>query len=208
MPEEAGTKLLDEFFASGKKMQFKRRQSVIQISDEPKFIYRIESGVISAFTYGESGNTVIHFLYKPGELFPVSQFYAPEKVVAGYSAFTDVSVYRKNFDEFLKYAKENSDVLWPIVRQQSIIYERIINLNIGPAKLRLVKWLMILCGRFGVNNGGHVDVNLPVTIQELADSIRLSRESTGKMLKELEKDGCVILGRQRLVVYPDKLRKT
>jgi CRP-like cAMP-binding protein len=87
------------------------------------------------------------------------------------------------------------------------VFDRIFNLNIVITEQRVADRLMTLGERFGDKEEGRFVIKFPLTIKELADMVNLSRETTGRVLTKFEERGLVIIGRQNIVIYPDKLSR-
>lgn len=78
------------------------------------------------------------------------------------------------------------------------------NLDLGSAEQPVAYRLITLGYRFGQLDvsGEFYRIRIVITIQELADMIRLSYETTGKVLADFEANGYIAYGRQKVVVYP------
>jgi len=48
---------------------------------------------------------------------------------------------------------------------------------------------------------------MPITLQDIASMVRLTRESVGKVMAELEREGCAHFGRRNIIVYPNRLQE-
>ena len=206
MDTSEATAILASFFASGNEFSFKRRSPIIHIHEHSKYVYWIMKGVVRAYSYSPGGDTVVHYLDKKGELFPLNQLFENASLEIGYAAFNDTIVQRKLFSELFTLLRDQPLTLMALLEQEGDVYDRIMTLNTNPAEKRLAKWLLNLCGQFGNAQDERVDIDLAATVQELADCVRLSRESAGKILHDLECDGSVIVGSQHIMIYPQRLR--
>jgi CRP-like cAMP-binding protein len=202
---EGANVLLNSFFDTGKDIHYGRREQIISINEQSKYVYWVKAGLVSAFSQGDQGNTVIYYLYKENEIFPLTQLFGSMLCNVGFAAFRNVTIKRKLSLDFLSFLDGEPRALLAVMTQQNMAYARILAVNNGSAEQRLINLLLILTTRFGIKNDDHIVINLNMTIQEFADNIRLSRESTGKIFKKLENDGAIIMGRQRLLVNREKL---
>jgi CRP-like cAMP-binding protein len=123
----------------------------------------------------------------------------------GFNAFTDATVLRKDVDDVIQFILDEPKCMYSLLDELTTSTERIATLNTGPAEQRIVKWLYTLMSRFGHLEDNHVVLSLGMTIQEFADGIRLSRESAGKILNNLENEGVIVMGHRRMIIYPEKL---
>lgn len=197
--------LLDTFFATGRELRFKRKEIIVQIGQKPESLYWLKSGTVKAFTYSEAGNEQVHHLFKEQEIFPFSFVINRKSTDVGFAAFTEATVLVKTIDETMEFLEKEPAAMAALLQQQSGIYDRLVNLNIIPSEPRVAQSIKNLADRFGEKEGSHITIRLPLTIQELSQNVRLSRESTGKILKSFEDAGAIVMSRRSLVVFPDKL---
>lgn len=198
---------LNEFFAGGKELKFKRREQIIPAGIETRHAYWIVSGIVNIYSYDHRYNTTVHARYKESQIFPLSRILKTGIPGIGVSAFTDVVVRRREIGEFREFLNSHSEAMPVLVNQQSGCFEKIYMLNTDGAELRLAKWLSMFAENFGERQDGHLMVNHPITIQEVADTVRLSRESTGKILARFEDLKLISFGRKNIVVWQNELHK-
>lgn len=207
MDAEKAHHQLTSFFATGKTMAYNRRRTIIGYGEEARHAYLIVEGCVKVLSYTANGSERIHYLYAKGEMFPVTGIFGPHRFDIGFVAFCNSTILQKPIDETIDFFEKNPYALLAVLDQQSAAYSRIINLNLGTAEQRLAYRLVTLAKRFGRYDNDHYVVSLPLTIQELADMVRLTRESTSKVLAKFEQNGYVIFGRQQILIYPEKLQK-
>jgi CRP/FNR family transcriptional regulator len=71
---------------------------------------------------------------------------------------------------------------------------------------KVLNMLHFLCLRYGKDvKQDVVRIQIPLTQQDLANFMGLTRETTGIELKKLEKAGILTYGRQNYIVHTDKL---
>ena len=197
--------LLSNFFKTGKKLNFNKKDTIIKYDDTHSGVYYIESGTVKVVTHTKSGTERIHYIYKENELFPLSYVLGNKDYDITFVAFTDTVMSRKSIDEFIKFLKDEPYSMYSIIQQQMQVYDRIFNLNLAPSLRRVITHLQSLADRFGVKQGDEIVIELPITIQAFADNIRLSREKTGKILSDLEDEDCIMFNRRKIILYPKNL---
>jgi CRP-like cAMP-binding protein len=196
------------FLETGKKLHFKRKETVLQTEpSREEGYYWIMSGYVKVCSYTKAGNERIHYIYGPYDLFPIGWTFSRPYMAVSFVAMNDVTLIRKTTDEFNDFIREEPFVMTEIVRMQLNMHDRIYNLNLDNAEERVAHKLLTFAIRFGVRSGEQVVIDIPLTQQELADTVRLSRETIGKILNDLEDKGYIILGRKRILVYNEKLSK-
>jgi CRP-like cAMP-binding protein len=70
----------------------------------------------------------------------------------------------------------------------------------GDTTSRVARRLVMLAERYGEYNGPVVEVNLPITQEDLAGWVGATREATSRSLGRLRELGCLRTSRQRIVV--------
>jgi CRP-like cAMP-binding protein len=207
MDVDKAHKQLTSFFATGKELSFERRGTIIGYGESVTHAYLITEGCVKVMSYTASGSERIHYLYGPGELFPVTWLFGPKKFEISFTALSKVTIQQKPIKDVIEYFEKEPYALLAVLDQQSAAYGRIINLNLGTAEQRLAYRLITMASRFGKCEGDHYVVTLPLTMQELADMVRLTRETAGKIIAKFEQKGYVIFGRQQILIYPEELKK-
>jgi len=205
-PEQ--NKKLKQFLLSGKKIEFKRKETVLSTYTGPEWSsYWIISGYVKVCSYTNNGNERILFIYGPNDLFPIGWSFERSQQYVTFIALNSLSVVAKSFNDFRYYISKEPFLLTEIARMQSNLTDRIYILNVDNAFDRVAHSILTLAHRFGQRNGLHTIINLPLSQQEFADLVRLSRETAGKILNQLEDREYIILGRRHIMVDTDKLEK-
>lgn len=197
---------LDEFFSSGKKLKFSRNDVIISSDDDPELAYYVESGYVKVCSYSDSGSELIHFIYGPGELFPISWLFSKPFDDIFFVAIRDIRLSTRSKRDFLLYIENHPEILRRMVEALLNALHRIYSFNVAPAKTRVILTLLELGRRFGVKQKDtQFSIDLPLTNQEFSGLVRLSRETTSKILRELESRGTAIMGRRNILLDHNKL---
>lgn len=207
MDSRQATTKLDAFFADGRERTYNRRALILNYGEKPDKAFWLTKGAVKVVTSSKDGNERIQHIYGEKELFPVKWIFDNEQLDVAFFAFSEVTVRIKPLEEFKDFIKQDPTVMHAIIHQTFAVFSDLINLNIESAEQRVAFKLLFLADRFGTYTKDHTIISCPLTIQELASSIRLSRETTGKILNQFERQGMLILGRQNILIHPDKLKK-
>lgn len=200
-------------FSDGLAMKFSKDQVIIQGYEEPKGVYLIKSGFVKASSVAHNGSRNLLLIHKVGEFIPLP-WALDGKYTTGlfYEAMTDVEILRTDKDK-LRSALGNDtwlsrEILSQTVNIISVYTSRIQTLEYRSARERIIAEIMHLAERFGVNHGKEVLINVPITHQDLADSINMSRETASRALELLFNEGLVDQEDHLLVIkFVDKLHK-
>lgn len=197
--------LLTNFFSKGKTRTVSKKTLLLNYGDQPESAYLIKTGKVKVSSYTKSGHERIHYIYKENEIFPVTYIFANELYDAAFIAHTEVQLYGRSMEETRQFFIDNPLALLTIVDQQMEVYTRIFNVNLDRAEEKVAHRLLTFCERFGEAEGSAMRINFPLTVKDVADTVHLSRETTGRILKNFEERGMIVGGRYSYLIYTDKL---
>jgi CRP/FNR family transcriptional regulator len=206
MDSKAAVKKLEGFFAVGKEHHFSRRAVILDYAEETDKAYWIVTGSVTIVTCNRDGNERIQHIYEKGEVFPIKWIFENEQFDIAFFAFTDVVVRTRPITDFRNFLMAEPEAMLPIIHQQVVIMESLINLNIDSVEQRIACRLMTLARRYGVPEACDA-VRCSLSVQELASTARASREITGKILNKFEREGLVKLERRSVTVFPERLKQ-
>lgn len=183
-------------FSDGLLMNFSNQETIINGIDEPEGAYLIKDGFVKAYSVSHDGHANLLLIHEAGEIIPMPwALDGAHTTGLYYEAMTDVTVLRTSKDNMRASMGKNSWLSQEILRQAvdiiTIYTQRIQTLEFRTARGRIVAELLNLAERFGVRHGREVIINAPVTHQDLADSINMTRETASRALEQLFKDKLV-----------------
>ena len=200
-------------FATGQPRTYKRSEVIIGPTGPSDNVYLIESGYVKVSAINPKHHGHVLFFYGPGEVFPWRFLFDDETTIDFYdntikSALTDVVVIPMPIDEMRQRMKTDAAFTLELLHHQHKLYNRLIlNLHINTSQQRVIYRLLVLADQFGRDMKDHTIIDFPLTQQEFADTVQLSRETTGKLLNELEANGNLIWGRKNILVYTNRLKQ-
>lgn len=181
-------------FSDGKLMQFSNGETIINGIDEPEGIYLIKKGFVKAYSVSLDGHVNLLLIHEAGEFIPMP-WALDGKHTTGlfYEAMTDVTVLRAGKDKLRSAMGHNAWLSQEILKQAVdiiIVYtQRIQTLEFRSARGRIIAELLNLAERFGEGHGKEVFINAPITHQDIADSINMTRETASRALELLFEEG-------------------
>ncbi len=127
-----------------------------------------------------------------------------------YEAFTDCELYCFPREAYIKFLKQNPEPLFEMFSHfvaRNLNYQMRINaLEQSKASSKVLHTMHFLALRFGVDiKQNHVKIPLPLTQQDLANFMGLTRETTSVELKKLQVLGVINYRNQMYTVRSDKL---
>lgn len=183
-------------FSDGLLQYFKKDETIIDDTDEPKGVYLIKKGFVKAYSISHSGHNNLLLIHEVNEFIPLPwALDGAHTTGLYYAAMTDVTVLRASKDKLRSAMGNNSWLSQEILRQAvnilTVYTQRIQALEFRSARGRIIAELLYLAKRFGKQGGKKVLIDAPITHQDLADSINMSRETASRALEVLFKEGLV-----------------
>lgn len=198
---------LNQLFNEGRIIHYKKGEVLLHAGEIPIGISFIRRGHIKVYSIGTHGNENLHLIYRHGEIFPLSWLLQNRVRNDYFEALDPVTVAILSREHILSRAQEDIDILNGLLGQAAaqlyIFADRVDNLGYQDSYHRTIYRLLFLAGRLGQrSSNGHVIIDVPLTHQQIADSINLSRETVSRNVHRLEQAGLVGYRSRRLVI-PD-----
>jgi CRP/FNR family transcriptional regulator len=220
MAENSYQNLHDLMVKNGRPIQQTRKQ-VIQTSDGQRALYLVESGYIKRYLIRNDGSLSTDLIYGPGEIFSLMLVFrllydreildSPE--IYYYEAMTDdVKLYALNADELKAYVEETPilyrDFLSEAGKRMTYETHGLENISMKDAYKRVAHQLAYYARHFGEKNGARVTIIPPLTHQDIADILSLTRETVSTCMTRLRKKGLIkVKDRQIIVEDLEKLNE-
>ncbi len=183
-------------FSDGFLMHFKKGETIINGIDEPEGIYLIKEGFVKAYSVSKDGDANLLLVHEVGEFVPLPwALDGAHTTGLYYEAMTDVTVLRASKDKLRSAMGRNSWLSQEILKQAvnivAVYSNRIQTLEFRSARGRVISALLNYAERFGKLAGDKVTINAPITQQDVADSINMTRETANIALGQLFEEGLV-----------------
>ncbi len=193
--------------------QFDRNQTILLKGDTPETVYAIKSGFVKGYDIDGIGNEQLVWLGAKGDIFPMVWVLAlQEEVDYFFSAFSDVEVYAVERLAMLDFIRKSHAALFEVTKRLATrLSDALRHLNAAEkakAEEKIIHTLYFLSLRFGhLDNGDDTarEIALPVTHQDIANLLGLTRETVTVELKKLKDQGIIDYDKSRFVVHQDKL---
>lgn len=191
-------KFIDEsivaHFSDGLLMHFTDGETIINGFDEPRGVYLIKEGFVKAYSVSKAGLGNLLLIHEAGEFIPLPwALDGAHTTGLFYEAITDVTVLRASKDKLRAAMGKNTWLSQEIMKQAvniiTVYTQRIQTLEFRSARGRIIAELLYLAERFGEKHGKEVLINAPVTHQDIADSINMTRETASRALEQLFEEG-------------------
>ncbi len=201
------SKTLVKFFSAGTQITCKKGEILMRPGDESPGVYLIFSGVAKSYSISPTDEINIHVFKKKGEVMPLLWALGGEPVRFFTETMSDTTLYRVSRSSFAEFLDANPDVskyfLGKLVRITERYKIKISNLEHKYVSDRLIGQLLALADNFGKETPDGILIDLPLTHQDIADSINSTRETVSREMSKLE-DRNLIGAKNRKILICDK----
>lgn len=195
---------LDLFFKKFKPLHYKRGEVVFRAGDQPLGIFYLKAGYVRVYSFSRSGEELTLIIFKPGDIFPVSwaMNLAPIRYFA--EAMTPAELWRVPREQFLEFVRDKPEILFEVLRRMMErflgLMRRMEHLVFGNAHSKVASILLLCADRFGEKAGKATIIDVPLTHNDIANLVGLTRETVSIEMKKLEKKGYISSRKHLLLV--------
>ncbi|MBC7943006.1 Crp/Fnr family transcriptional regulator [Candidatus Saccharibacteria bacterium] len=194
--QKAESESIAAHFGDGMLMNFSKDETIIDGINEPDGVYLIKEGFVKAYSISQAGHANLLLVHEAGELIPLPWALDGAHMTGlYYTAMSDVTVVKSSKDKLRTAMGNNSwlsqEVLKQVVNILTVYTSRIQTLEFRSARGRIIAELLYLADRFGKVRGKEVFIDAPITHQDIADSINMTRETASRALGLLFEEGLV-----------------
>lgn len=192
---------------------FKKGELILVEGEVPPVSYVVKSGMVKSYNITSEGQEKPISYDDVNEMFPIAWIFRKMRQAQFfYEAFTDCEVYCVPRDDLVTYLKSHPDHLYTyfdnLLKQYLDFQMRVNALEQSKAADKVIHTLHFLALRHGKDiKKDLVQIKLPLTQQDMANIMGLTRETTGIELKRLERSGVIRYRRQNYIVRTDKLNE-
>lgn len=193
--------------------KFKKGESILLKDDIPDAVHLIERGKIKSYTITIDGAERQISIHSAGDDIPVGfTFGLCERSGYFYQAYTDCTIRMIPQKDYIELLRQDIELIFKryisTSAQLMSSYARISALEHPKASDKVAFMLLSLAEQFGTRLRPYkARLNLPMTQQEMADALGLTRETTGIELRKLEVRNIISHTRKNYVLYMERLRK-
>lgn len=191
--------------------KYAKGQMIICQDTSPQYCFVLRKGFVKTYVITAEGNEKPISFEGKNDIFPVDVVFGhSDGAKYFYDAYTDCEISQVPAAEFVQYIKEHPRVLHRmfnyLIRRTLTYHDHIASLEQAKAVDKLLYALRLLTSRFGKQiTRTRAQMTLPLTQQDLANFLGLTRETTGAQLKTLERDGIIRYHRQQYLIDTERL---
>jgi CRP/FNR family cyclic AMP-dependent transcriptional regulator len=194
-------------FKGGTRLTYKKGEFIIRPGEAPSAVFYIEKGLVKAYNISKYGEENLLIIRKEREIFPLIWALTSQEREIIYQTMDATEVWRIDQASYLDFLHSHLSALPPILDMVTEMYrihsERLLNLEYRTVRERLVSFLLTMAGRFGVENGEGLVIEVPLRHQDIASSINASRETASREIAALERKGLIKNKRSYIVLLDE-----
>lgn len=191
---------------------------IIYTFDDQNTFYLIKSGYIKRYLIANDGALGVQSIYGPGYFFPLTPVFSTlfdQNINRGaetyyYQTMTPVQIYCIENSVLAEKVKEYpllyKDLLFESGRRLQSNIQQLENVSFRHADRRLAHQLVYFARQFGEKTDSGTKISLPLTQQDLADILSLTRETVSREMSKLKNKQLIIPGQYIIVPDIDKLQ--
>ena len=199
------TTKVHSFFSRYPAASYKKEAIILQPDDPTAHVYYVVSGFVRMYCQLPDGKELTLNIFKPESYFPMFLILGNSPNTYFYQAITPVQLKRVPSGEVVTFLRREPDVLFEFTTRISAgvngLLSNIQYLLFGPAVSRVASVLLILARRFGEEKDSAVNIQLPLTHQDIANLIGLTRETTSLEMEKLVKRKIISYNHKQITVH-------
>ncbi len=218
MSQWLATKKLQALLRTGR-YQKASKGEVLRSSEDSQAFYFVSKGYVKRYMITNDGHIDIQSIYGPGYFFPLITVYSelfnvdlytgPE--VYYYEAMTNAELYFIDIDKVRLASEADAtmyrDLLAVAGRRLEANIQQIENRALRSSYNKVAHKLAFFAREFSKKTPRGTKITLPLTHQDLADTLSVTRETVSQSMVKLSKEGIIKAGRQVTVPNIKKLEK-
>lgn len=186
---------------------YRKKSMIFTEGSEKESVYIVQDGLVKAFKTDADGHEQIVNFLGPGSMFPHTGFFLLSPYPATTEAVVDTRVLAMPLHSFERLLTSTPSMAIKVMRVMSETIQelqaKLQELTGQDVQVRLISFLSVMAEKQGRKQpDGSVKLPLPVTHQELGNTIGTTRESITRLLAQLRKEGLLLTGRSGFVI-PD-----
>jgi CRP/FNR family cyclic AMP-dependent transcriptional regulator len=202
--EQLSEQELGRLEADSRIRNFRNREVIYSPADQAESVFLVVSGRVRLVSLTAGGKEAVLALIEPGELFGELALVsggAREEHAESAGRSTVASLSRSTLESLMDRNGRLAIGIWKFIGwQRRRIERRLKSLLFRTTRERVVFLLADLLEPYGRIHGASAELTIRLSHQEIANLIGATRESVTLSLGELQTEGLLELGRQRIVV--------
>ncbi|WP_338471857.1 Crp/Fnr family transcriptional regulator [Niallia sp. XMNu-256] len=189
-----------------KHVQFKKGETVVQEGERSDTLSIIHSGKVKLSKFTVDGKEQILYIMTTGDFFGELNLFNDDEL-NNFSAFaiedTEICQLRKSeMDQImLEYPGISMKLLTALTKRLAHTENLAQNLATKDPEVRIVHMILEFCQKFGIKMNNGILIHLPITREEIASYVGVTRETISRKFRKFEELGLISLtGNKQMMV--------
>ena len=175
-------------------------------------LYFINEGKIKLYKHTKDGKEQILHILSEGDFFGELELIKPSKYGFNSKAIVDAKICTLTKDEMKDIMIDNPEIsiklLEAVGERLSRVENLVQNLATNDIDSRMAYLIIDLMKECGKKSGSNISLNLPLSREDMANYIGVTRETISRKLKKFENEGLIkILGTKNIVILDEERLK-
>ncbi|NSB14372.1 Crp/Fnr family transcriptional regulator [Clostridium beijerinckii] len=172
-------------------------------------LYFINEGKIKLYKYTKDGKEQILHILSEGDFFGELELIKPSKYGFNSKAIEDAKICTLTKEEMKDIMMKNAEigikVLETVGERLSKVENLVQNLATNDVDSRMAYLIIELMEKYGKNVDGNISVKLPISREDMASFIGVTRETISRKLKKLEDENLIkIIGTKTIIIIDEE----
>jgi CRP/FNR family transcriptional regulator len=186
---------------------FKKGDNIFLEGDVSDRLYIVNSGSIKAFRYTKEGKEQILYIMSSGDSIGELNLLKKSKYKYSAAALEDTNmciISKDNFDGLLKkYPELTLKILEGIHDRMDNLEDLVQNLSTKDVEARIADLLLHFIKDFGVETKHGIEMDMPLSREEMGNYIGTTRETISRKLASLQEEGVIEMSGSRKIIIKD-----
>jgi CRP-like cAMP-binding protein len=208
---------LKDMMLAGRKFSVTKGQ-IIQSTDDRRVFNYLTKGYVKRYLISNDGTIGTQVIYGPGEVFPITlafsalfdQEISESPEVYYYEAMTDGEVFTVNEADLVEKVQADpqlyKDLMVVAGKRLHSTLHGLENLTLKSSYFRVAHEIYYLAIRFGEKTATGTKILIPLTHQDLADILSLTRETVSTAMAQLRQNKLISTNKNITVLDMEKLQ--
>ncbi len=186
---------LSLFFAKGKRITYKKHQTILRPNTVPRGVYFLKKGFVREYALSREGQELTLILFKEHDIFPLRWTINNVLPTLYFEAMSQTEVFLAPKKTLLTFLHQNPDVLFALTGQMLTrvggLLKRTEYMVFGNAYQKVAALLVICSERFGKSQGNGILIEASLTHKDLGLLLGMARETVSNQMSKLEKKNII-----------------
>lgn len=191
---------------------YRKGEIVFLEGEKSNSLYIINEGQIKLFKYTKEGKEQILHILSEGEFFGEISLLKEEEVAFNAEAITPLKICtltKEKLNNILLQRPEISvKILESVGERLSKVEKLVKNLATIDVEARMAALLMEFKEQYGVKTSKGIEIKLPLTREDMANYIGVTRETISRKLAKFQQEGFIqLIGNKKIVILNEETLK-